>query len=52
MMIAGTTIIRSAPARMLLGAIGPSLTSFGVPNALADPNAETARGQWRFDGVK
>lgn len=44
MMIGGTVIIRSAPARALLGAIGPSLTNFVVPNALGDPTLELHDG--------
>ena len=30
----------NANARVLIRAIGPSLTAFGVPNALADPTLE------------
>jgi hypothetical protein len=39
-MIGGTIIIGSTPMRVLLRAIGPSLTNFGVPNALQDPTLE------------
>ncbi len=39
-MIGGTIIIGSIPTNVLVRAIGPSLTSFGVPNALADPVLE------------
>lgn len=57
-MIGGTIILGNATARVLLRAIGPSLTNFGVPNALADPTLElhdgngTLRGSndnWRSD---
>jgi uncharacterized delta-60 repeat protein len=36
-MIGGTIIVGEAPSRVLLRAIGPTLTNFGVPNALGDP---------------
>ncbi|HEX7517856.1 MAG TPA: choice-of-anchor Q domain-containing protein [Chthoniobacterales bacterium] len=57
-MIGGTIIIGSAPTTMLLRAIGPSLTNFGVPNALQDPTLElhdgngaliAANDNWRSD---
>jgi hypothetical protein len=57
-MIGGTIIIGSAPTRVLLRAIGPSLTNFGVPNALQDPTLELHDGNgalmasndnWRSD---
>jgi hypothetical protein len=57
-MIGGTIIIGSAPATVLLRAIGPSLTNFGVPNALQDPTLELHDGNgalmasndnWRSD---
>ena len=57
-MIGGTIIIGSDPARVLLRAIGPSLTNFGVPNALQDPTLELHDGNgalmasndnWRTD---
>src|ERR1700694_813737 len=57
-MIGGTIIIGSAPTRVLLRAIGPSLTNFGVPNALRDPTLELHDGNgaliasndnWRSD---
>ena len=38
--IGGFIITGSAPKQVLLRAIGPSLTGFGVPNALADPVME------------
>jgi hypothetical protein len=39
-MIGGTIILGSSPTRVLIRAIGPSLTNFGVPNALQDPTLE------------
>jgi hypothetical protein len=38
--IGGFIITGSAPKHVLLRAIGPSLTQFGVPDALADPVLE------------
>jgi hypothetical protein len=38
--VAGFIIAGSAAKHVLLRAIGPSLTQFGVPNALADPTLE------------
>ena len=38
--IGGFIITGSAPKHVLLRAIGPSLTQFGVPNALPDPLLE------------
>jgi hypothetical protein len=38
--IGGFIITGSAPKHVLLRAIGPSLTPFGIPNALADPAME------------
>ena len=38
--IGGFIITGSAPKHVLLRAIGPSLTGFGVPNVLADPMME------------
>ena len=38
--IGGFIITGSAPKRVLLRAIGPSLTHFGVPDVLADPVLE------------
>jgi hypothetical protein len=38
--IGGLIITGSAPKQVLLRAIGPSLTHFGVPNVLADPVME------------
>jgi hypothetical protein len=39
-MIAGFIIQGSSPKRVLIRATGPSLTQFGVPNALANPQLE------------
>jgi hypothetical protein len=39
-MIGGTIVAGSAPANVLVRAIGPSLTNFGVPNALQNPMLE------------
>ncbi len=36
-MIGGTIIAGAVPARVLVRAIGPSLTNFGLPNALDNP---------------
>ena len=38
--IGGFIITGSTPKHVLIRAIGPSLTGFGVPNALADPVLE------------
>ena len=43
-MIGGTIIAGSSPARVLFRAIGPSLTNFGIPNALGDPVLELYDG--------
>ena len=57
-MVGGTIVIGSHPVRLLLRAIGPSLTAFGVPNALLDPMLELHDGNgallfsndnWRSD---
>jgi pimeloyl-ACP methyl ester carboxylesterase len=39
-MIGGTIITGTASANVLIRAIGPSLTNFGVPNALQNPTLE------------
>jgi uncharacterized protein GlcG (DUF336 family) len=36
-LIAGFTIVGSDPKQLLIRALGPSLTGFGVPGALSDP---------------
>lgn len=43
-MIAGAIIVGVHPARILLRAIGPSLTNLGVSNALGDPTLELHDG--------
>ena len=43
-MIGGTIITGSIPAKILFRAIGPSLTNFGVSNALQDPMLELHDG--------
>ena len=43
-LIGGTIITGNAPTRVLFRAIGPSLTDFGVPNALGDPTLELYDG--------
>jgi len=48
--IGGFIISGSAPKHVLIRAIGPSLTQFGVPNALADPVLEL-HGPGRFATV-
>ena len=57
-MIGGTIITGSAPTSVVFRAIGPSLTNFGVPNALQDPTLElydgngallAANDNWRSD---
>jgi len=57
-MVGGTIILGNHPARVLLRAIGPTLTAFGVPDALQDPVLELHDGDgtllffndnWRAD---
>jgi hypothetical protein len=59
--IGGFIITGTAPKHLLLRAIGPSLTQFGVPNALADPVLELhgpgafvtiTNDNWRDDPVQ
>jgi hypothetical protein len=50
-MIGGTIIIGSTPATVLLRAIGPSLTNFGVPGALPDPTLELHDGNGAVIGT-
>jgi hypothetical protein len=59
--IGGFIITGSAPKHVLLRAIGPSLTQFGVPNVLADPVLELhgpgafvtiTNDNWRDDPVQ
>ena len=39
-MIGGFIVQGSGPKRVIIRAIGPELTEFGVPNALANPTLE------------
>ncbi|MDB6092996.1 MAG: Immunoglobulin I-set domain protein [Verrucomicrobia bacterium] len=39
-LVAGFVIAGTGPKRLLLRAIGPTLSTFGVPNALSDPKLE------------
>ncbi len=57
-MIGGTIIVGSSTTRVIIRAIGPSLTNFGVANALQDPILElhdgngaliAANDNWRSD---
>jgi uncharacterized delta-60 repeat protein len=57
-MIGGTIVVGNNPARVLFRAIGPTLTNFGVTNALSDPTLElrdgngaliAANDNWRSD---
>jgi hypothetical protein len=59
--IGGFIITGSAPKHVLLRAIGPSLTQFGIPNVLADPVLELhgpgafvtiTNDNWRDDPVQ
>jgi hypothetical protein len=59
--VGGFIITGSGPKHVLLRAIGPSLTQFGVPNALADPVLELhgpgafvtiTNDNWRDDPVQ
>ncbi len=43
-MIGGMIVVGTAPANVLIRAIGPSLVNFGVPNALPDPTLELRDG--------
>ena len=44
-LIGGFIVNGSSPTSVLIRAMGPSLTAFGVPNALADPSIELRDGQ-------
>lgn len=57
-MVGGAIVVGSAPAKVLLRAIGPSLTNAGLPNALGDPTLElydadgvllASNDNWRSD---
>jgi hypothetical protein len=43
-MIGGFIVQGAQPKRVMVRAIGPSLTQYGVPNPLADPNLELHNG--------
>jgi hypothetical protein len=43
-MIGGLIIVGNTTANVIIRAIGPSLTNFGVPNALPDPTLELRDG--------
>jgi hypothetical protein len=43
-MIGGTIVIGNTPAKVIVRAIGPTLTQYGVPNVLADPTLELHDG--------
>ena len=48
-MIGGFIVAGTEPKRVIVRAIGPELTRYGVPNALADPTLELHDGARRFD---
>ena len=48
-MIGGFIVQGTGPKRVIVRAIGPELTPFGIPNALADPTLELHNGAGRFD---
>ena len=50
-LIGGTIITGNSPTRILFRAIGPSLTDFGVPNALGDPTLELYDGNGQLVAV-
>ena len=50
-MIGGTIITGNAPTRVLFRAIGPSLTNFGVPHALANPTLELYDGNGQLIAI-
>ena len=43
-MIGGFIVQGTEPKRVIIRAIGPELTQYGVPNALADPTLELHNG--------
>jgi hypothetical protein len=43
-MIGGFIVQGSGPKRVIVRAIGPELTQFGIPDALADPRLELHNG--------
>lgn len=48
-LIAGFVIGGATPKTLLIRAVGPTLTAFGVPGALADPRLELYAGTTRID---
>lgn len=50
-MIGGTIVRGSAPANVLVRAIGPSLVNFGISNALQDPSLELHDGNGTLIGA-
>jgi hypothetical protein len=49
-MIAGFTILGTEPKRVLLRAVGPTLSAFGVTGVLADPKLDVYAGPNRIAG--
>ena len=49
-LVAGFTVLGTAPKTVLVRAIGPALGAFGVPNVLADPKLEVYSGSNRING--
>ena len=47
-MIGGFIVQGSGPKRVIIRAIGPELTQFGIPDALADPRLELHNGAGRL----
>jgi hypothetical protein len=50
-MIGGTIVVGNTPAKVLFRAIGPSLTSVGVANALGDPVLELHDGDGQLIAI-
>ena len=48
-MIGGFIVQGTQPKRVIIRAIGPELSPFGVPNVLVDPIIELHDGTGRFD---
>ena len=48
-MIGGFIVQGTEPKRVIIRAIGPELTQYGVPNALANPTLELHDGTGSFD---
>ncbi len=48
-MIGGFIVQGAQPKRVIVRAIGPELTQYGVPNALANPTLELHDHAWSFD---